>query len=194
MIILDAGHGKQTPGKRSPVFNGVQILEYEYARKLVTEISRQLLLEGIYSTILVPTDDDMSLNERCIKANKLAKISGTKNTLLVSVHLNAANGRARGWEVHTFKGQSISDVYASIFWKEAKNILKNTPMRGDHSDGDPDWDSNFAILRDTICPAILTENLFMDNESDFNILNSAEGFNSIVKIHVEAIKKINGLS
>lgn len=63
-------------------------------------------------------------------------------------------------------------------------------MRGDYSDGDRDWDSNFYILQKTICPAILTENLFMNRESDCRILLSKEGFEKLVKLHVTAIRNI----
>jgi N-acetylmuramoyl-L-alanine amidase len=65
-------------------------------------------------------------------------------------------------------------------------------MRGDWTDNDPDWDSNFAILRDTKCPAVLTENLFMDNAEDCRYLLSDEGKEAIVKIHVQSILKITG--
>ena len=73
----------------------------------------------------------------------------------------------------------------------AKEILGDKfPIRGDHSDGDPDWDSNFAILRDTVCPAILTENLFMNNEKDCRFLMSDEGVQAVIDIHLRAIQKI----
>ena len=106
--------------------------------------------------------------------------------------MNASTtGNARGWEIHTGKGQTLSDVYARYFWNEAKTRLPAvSPMRGDHSDGDPDWDSNFAILRDTICPAVLTENLFMDNHEDCLFLLSEHGKEVLTDIHVNAILKI----
>jgi hypothetical protein len=126
-------------------------------------------------------------------ANAITAKVGAKNCLLISIHTNAANGKARGWEIHTFLGNSKSDEYATIFWNEAKALLpKNELMRGDHTDGDPDWDSNFAILRDTVCPAVLTENLFMDNPEDCRYLLSETGKQVIVAIHVQSILKIAG--
>ena len=190
-IILDNGHGRETPGKRSP--SGLcdpQILEWEYTRLLVRRMHELGTDLGIDVVILVPEDNDVSLAERCRRVNKIAQVAGKKNCLLVSVHLNAANTpKARGWEVHTYLGQNISDVYATVFWNEAKATRLFT-MRGDHSDKDPDWDSNFAMLRDTICPAVLTENGFMTNAEDCQLLNSKEGFDSIVDIHLKAIQKV----
>jgi len=86
---------------------------------------------------------------------------------------------------------TLSDEYATIFWEEAKKRLKGrTKMRQDLSDGDPDFDSNFAILRDTLCPAVLTENLFMDQPDDCRFLLSDEGRDLIVDLHLSAIKRI----
>jgi N-acetylmuramoyl-L-alanine amidase len=84
-------------------------------------------------------------------------------------------------------------LYADVFWHTAREVLpKGTPMRGDFMDGDKDWDSNFFILTKTKCPAVLTENLFMDNESDCQYLLSEDGKKTITKLHVDAILKIVG--
>jgi N-acetylmuramoyl-L-alanine amidase len=39
----------------------------------------------------------------------------------------------------------------------------------------------------TNCPAVLTENLFMDNKEDVKLLLSEEGKNKIVNLHVKGI-------
>lgn len=49
------------------------------------------------------------------------------------------------------------------------------------------WVQNLAICRDTKCPAVLTENLFMDNKDDAGYLLSDNGFQSIVDLHVNGI-------
>jgi N-acetylmuramoyl-L-alanine amidase len=159
---------------------------------IAKDIVDRLRILGIDAVQLVPEDADVPLSVRVRRVNKLAATYGCKNCLCVSVHCNASiNGKARGWEIHTCKGQTLSDVYASIFYDEAKKVLSdNTKMRGDWSDGDPDWDSNFAILRDTICPSVLTENGFMDNEDDCRYMLSEEGRKEIVSLHVSAIIRI----
>ncbi|MDR1416567.1 MAG: N-acetylmuramoyl-L-alanine amidase [Prevotellaceae bacterium] len=193
-ILIDNGHGAETPGKRSPVWaDGSQLLEWKYAREVAHMVGSALWNEGISAELIVREDSDVSLSERCKRANEIANKAGIKNCLLVSIHNNAANGKASGWEVHTYLGKSKSDEYATIFWSEAKAILPmGTKMRGDWTDGDPDFDSNFAILRDTACPAVLTENLFMDNPEDCRYLLSSEGKAAIAKIHVQSILKITG--
>jgi N-acetylmuramoyl-L-alanine amidase len=193
-ILIDNGHGVNTPGKRSPLWaDGSQLFEWKYTREIARRVMDDVTKRGIDAGILVTEDTDISLSERCQRANKIATANGINNCLLVSIHNNAANGKARGWEIHTYLGKSKSDDYATIFWNEAKILLPNDePMRGDHTDGDPDWDSNFAILRDVKCPAVLTENLFMDNEADCRYLLSERGKQVITAIHVQAILKIAG--
>ena len=44
-------------------------------------------------------------------------------------------------------------------------------MRQDLIDGEPDFDSDFAILRDKICQKVLTENVMVgDSENEWKIL------------------------
>ena len=42
-ILIDNGHGENTPGKRSP--DG-KFREYLYAREVATSIERRLLMQG----------------------------------------------------------------------------------------------------------------------------------------------------
>ena len=60
-------------------------------------------------------------------------------------------------------------------------------MRTDLSDGDKDKESGFYILKHTIMPAVLTENLFMDNKKEYEFLLSPEGKEAIVNLHVQGI-------
>lgn len=66
-------------------------------------------------------------------------------------------------------------------------------IRKDMSDGDPDKESQFYILRKTKCPAVLTENLFQDNQEDVEFLLSEAGKRAIVDLHVKGICKYLGI-
>ena len=48
-------------------------------------------------------------------------------------------------------------------------------------------EKDFYILRHTHCPAVLTENLFMDNRDNVAFLESEEGAQVIIDLHVEGI-------
>ena len=192
LVLLDNGHGYDTPGKRSPVLpDGRQLLEWEFNRKVVKKISELCLENGIRFLILVPEKNDVSLKERCRRANAIKE-----DCFLFSVHVNACTdngkwGNAKGISVYTSKGKTKSDNFATILFNEAKKEFESEfRLRTDMSDGDADWEENFYILRNTICPAVLSENFFMDNIDECQFLLTDEAVERIAMVHFRAIKKI----
>lgn len=199
VVLLDNGHAKSTPGKRSPKFpNGKQFFEYEFTRNVVARIAEGLQKSNILYKIIVPeVDPDIALTTRANRVNRYCEKFGKNNCILISVHANAAgNGNtwmsARGWSVWTTKGKTKSDEYANIFYKEAEKLLPKYGMtlRKDLSDGDYDYESDFTVLYKSWCPAVLTENLFQDNKVDCEFLMSEKGREVIAQIHINAIKEI----
>ena len=69
----------------------------------------------------------------------------------------------------------------------AKKNLPNVTFRTDYSEGDPDKEAHLYVLKNTKCPAVLTENMFQDNKDDVVFLLSDEGFHELVRLHVEGI-------
>lgn len=190
-ILLDNGHGIDTPGKRSP--DG-HFHEYAYNRYLAFRIREQLLALGLDVQLLVPEREDISLQERCRRVNKICQQLGADQVLLISIHVNAAgNGKewkdARGWCCFTTAGETKADALATCLYEAAQAQLPGHRIRKDNTDGDPDLEKDFYILRHTSCPAVLTENLFMDNQDDIVFLESAEGAQALVNLHVEGIRR-----
>ena len=195
-ILIDNGHGIQTKGKRSP--DG-KFLEYAYTREIAKRVVADLIDRGYDAELLVPEDDDISLAERVRRVNETCLIyepsypdtTGHPNIILVSIHINAAgNGtkwtNATGWSVYTCKGQTRSDKLADCLCQAAIKNFPGRRIRTDYSDGDPDWEENFYILRHSLCPAVLTENFFMDG-LDFEFLQSKVCKQAIVDTHVEGV-------
>lgn len=190
-ILIDNGHGKDTPGKRSP--DG-KLREYKYTREIAKEIVDKLLSAGFDAQLLVPEEDDISLKERVKRVNKACSDLGKENVLLISIHVNAFKDgnewqSPRGWSCYTTKGKTLSDQLATILYEEAVTILAGHRIRMEMSDGDADWEEDFYILKKTLCTAVLTENFFMDNKEDVAFLLSDNGRNAIVRTHVNSIKK-----
>ena len=75
---------------------------------------------GVPNVILVPEDKDISLKERCSRANTIYK--ECKDSVLISVHANAGGGT--GFECFTSKGNTKSDLYASVMYDKASQYLK----------------------------------------------------------------------
>ena len=178
-----------TPGKRSP--DG-KFLEYAYNREIATRIVADLKDRGYNAQLLVPEPEDIPLSERVRRINAHCNTLGKSNVILISIHVNAAgNGtkwlNATGWSCYTSKGQTTSDRIAECFYEAAKKNFPDRRIRTDYSDNAPDWEENFYILRHSLCPAVLTENFFMDNPTDLQYLQSRTGKQAIVDTHVEAI-------
>jgi N-acetylmuramoyl-L-alanine amidase len=179
-VILDNGHGENTPGKRSPKGD---LLEYEFNRDIVNRIADLLICKGILFYKLVPEQRDVSLKERCLRANKYHQKH--KDCFLISVHANGGGGS--GWEVFTSVGETESDNIATVFYEQANIAFHDFRMRKDTSDGDPDKEAHFYILKHTTCPAILTENFFMDTEYDLAFIKSDTGRQRIAQMHFDSI-------
>lgn len=195
--ILDNGHSGlvngvyQTPGKRSPVWpNGTQLFEGVFNREIVKKIAEKLKIFGIEYKILVPEEEDISLYDRVNRVNFIYR--RRKDAVLVSVHGNAGGGT--GWEVWTSKGETKSDGLASVFYRKACEEFPDMKMRSDNTDGDPDKEAQFYILRKTYCPALLTENFFMDTYNpDCLLMMSNLGKQQIANIHIQAIMHIDNI-
>lgn len=206
-MLIDAGHGIDTSGKRSP--DG-QLREYKWAREIARQIVTNLRMRGHDAEMLVTEDADISLGERCRRVNAWCNRLGKDNVILISIHANAAGAgdawkSAGGWSVYTSPGRTKSDILATDLWNAADRHLKEykaqfrllqakgaydsrqKPMRTDWSDGDPDYEARFYILMNTQCPAVLTESLFQDNKADVDFMLSPKGKDAIVSLHVEGI-------
>lgn len=187
-ILLDNGHGYNTPGKRSP---DDRLREYDYTRQITLEIDKELKKLGYDSERIVPEDSDISLTARCNRVNKFCDKLGSNNVIFISIHVNAAGNRgwmaARGWSAYTSKGKTKSEELAEHLYMAAEKCLEGHKIRRDKSDGDSDQEANFTVLVKTKCPAVLTENLFQDNKQDVDFLLSVEGRQAIVDLHVQGI-------
>lgn len=197
-VILDAGHSKQTPGKKSP--DG-RIEEWKWNREvrdMVIEELNQLYIESYddhVEDVTLNGSENADLKVRVERANK--KIAeNTKKSVYVSIHVNAAgNGSewmsARGWSAWTTKGQNNSDKLASAIYECAKRefIIWDQRVREDLSDGDPDYESNFYVIKNANCPAVLIENFFMDNKDDVDWLVSEECKRACARVIVMGILK-----
>ena len=182
-ILLDAGHGIDTPGKRSP--DGV-LREYLWNREVV-ELLYNFLKEKGYDVLLVVTEtNDIPLKTRVRRVNEICKIYGSENVLLLSIHGNAAGmGKewmnAKGFSCWTTKGTTKSDKMATCLYKAFEEDFKDREMRYDRSDGDPDWEKEFYILLHTYCPAVLIENFFYDNKEECQFMLKQETKERIAK-------------
>ena len=188
-ILIDNGHGNNTPGKRS---HDGKFLEAIYTREIAKKLQADLIDRGYDAELLTPEDDDIPLSERVRRVNLACLRYGKSNVILISIHVNAAGSgskwlNATGWSVYTCKGQTDSDKLAECLCQAAIKNFPGRRIRTDMSDGDMDWEEGFYLLRKSLCVAVLTENFFQDSRSDLEYLQSKTGKQAIIDTHVEGI-------
>ena len=189
--IIDFAHGSDVPGKQSP--DG-RHKEYLWSRKVGKALAERLKQEGFEVAFTNTGDTEIGLSRRKEIANAIeSPRNGIK--LLVSLHNNAAgNGKdwanARGFEIFTSKGQTRSDLFATVIFDQ---LRKDFPLeegykhRMDMSDGDVDKEENFTVLMGNSYWAVLLEWLFQDNKEDVALLEDDEVNKKLVYSLMKAI-------
>lgn len=189
ILILDNGHGSNTPGKCSP---DRTLREYAWTRIMTDLIAKKARARGIRTEIIVPETTDVPLATRSARANALARKHGLKKCLFVSVHINAAGADGKWHDATGFtawvaqNASRNSKTFASLITEE----MHRRGLRGNRAvPPQKYWVANFAVIRRTVCPAVLTENLFQDNRTEVRYLLSPQGQETIAEAHVAAVEK-----
>jgi N-acetylmuramoyl-L-alanine amidase len=167
-ILLDAGHGIDTPGKRSP--DGV-FREYLWNRDIAERVHALLDADGYDVDLVVTETNDIALKTRVRRINEVCSLHGAGNVLLISIHANAAGDgtkwmTAQGWSCYTTKGVTESDKVADALYKAFESEFSDRKIRRDFSDKDADWEEDFYLIKKASCPAVLLENFFYDNKEE----------------------------
>jgi N-acetylmuramoyl-L-alanine amidase len=180
-IILDAGHGLNTPGKRVP--DG-SMKEYEFNRAVANYAKLSLLeYEGV-SVLFTHSDaKDVPLSERCNTANKWGA------DVYVSIHANGfGNGfnSAEGIETYALN----RNLKESMKLAEAiqSELIAETGRRNRGVKT-----ANFQVLRDTKMTAVLAECGFMTNANEAALLKTEDYRKKCAKAIVDALVKVYGL-
>ena len=182
-IVVNAGHGPDTPGKRSP--DG-SLREYQFNAPVARRIGALLLqYEGV--EILHPFDDsrDVPLQERTDRANSWGA------NLYVSIHANAA-GDGASWHsaegIETFVHDSRPRAAEALAIAIQRKIIAATGRadRGVKS-------QNFHELRETKCTAVLVECGFMTHKQECELLKSDAYREKCAQAIASAIAETYGL-
>ena len=189
LILIDPGHGIDTPGKRSP--DG-KFLEYLWNRQIADLLLDRFMIMGIGASLVVTETNDISLSTRVQRVNKMCSKVGASNVILLSIHSNAAGDgskwmSAQGWSCYTSKGETKSDIIAECLYDAFEAEFAEKKIRKDMSDGDRDWEENFYVLQKSKCPAVLLENFFYDNRDECTWLLNDETKERIADAIVKGI-------
>ncbi|WP_199426784.1 N-acetylmuramoyl-L-alanine amidase family protein [Thermaerobacillus caldiproteolyticus] len=176
-IFIDPGHGGSDPGT---VGNG--LIEKDLTLSIALEIRN--ILQSEYENVSLrlsrTNDTTVSLSERTNMANRWGA------DFYLSIHINA--GRGTGYEDYIYAGLPDSSTTAKIQDIIHPEVVQAT---GFYDRGQKKAD--FYVLRETVMPALLTENGFIDRPEDAARLKDPAFIQKIARGHVNGLAKAFGL-
>ena len=146
-VIIDAGHG----GKDKGAHRG-SVYEKTLTLAVAKRVEALLKAKGMPVTMTRRSDTFVSLTDRAIIANRY------KNAVFVSIHFNAhTSTRYHGVESYYY-GTEGSKLAAHIHLR----LLSRLKLRNRHTRERKD----LAVLRRTLCPAVLIECGYISNPTE----------------------------
>ena len=180
-IALDAGHGKNTAGKRTP--DGIREWTLNDA---VRDHAVKILND--YEVGLIFPDGDEGATDEGLTARKNMYLK-EKVAAAVSIHHNANTGTwnsATGVEVFVDNNATADDLkLAQLIYDK---LVKYTGLRGRGIKR-----SNFTVINQNQIPAVLVEGGFMDGTKDHPVITSKAGQEAYGKAVAEGLIEFLGL-
>jgi len=181
-IAIDAGHGPDTPGKRTP--DG-SLREFQFNAPVARYVADELLhgYEGVEVLLTFDDSRDVPLKERTDRAN------AWKADVFVSIHANAAGegwSSAQGIETYVYTTRPPAAVALANAVQRNLVRLTGRPDRGVKS-------ADFHVLRETRMTAILIECGFMTNRTEAELLKSDDYRRKCAAAIVAGIAETYGL-
>lgn len=147
---------------------GKVFYEGVWNRMIADKVSLKLFARNVPNTQFHHRYLDLPLTQQYQAINSWHKT--TPIPLMLELHSNAANTKARGFEVFTSPGNTKSDKYAEHLYKGIQKNIPQMSLRSDMSDGDYDKETRLTMTTKTNCPTILPEFGFFDNAEDILLI------------------------
>ena len=171
LLILDAGHAKDTKGKNNLKEN---FYEWEFNNDMQYKIKSRCEDLGITVFLTNPNPSDVSdiaLSTRASLANDYWLRKSKPKSMFISLHANAfSSDTARGTETYIAKNASTtSKNFAKVLndniVKAMKSLDVNAKDRGVKTE-------NFTVIYKASMPSVLCEYGFYSNLDDLKILKN----------------------
>lgn len=187
-VILDGGHGFNTPGKRA---NDDSLRENEFNDSVVNKLSLLLEMNNIPYNIVSSEWRDIGLQERVEREKNFYKrfVERSFDPIFISIHANAADDtRANGYE--TFIITNASDRSRALGEIVHKNVFKAYSKHRKDAKDRGLKEANFYVLKNSSSPAVLLECGFMTNLEDLEILKKDSYRNDVAKSLYDSIVEL----
>ena len=184
LLILDAGHARDTKGKNNEKEN---FYEWEFNNDMQYKIKARCEELGIKVFLTNPNPDkvsDLSLTTRSALANDFWLRNSKPKTIFISLHANAfSSDTARGTETYIAKNASTtSKNFAKVLndniVKAMRKIDSSAKDRGVKTE-------NFTVIYKASIPSVLCEYGFYSNLDDLKMLKNNQ--DELVEATVKAI-------
>ena len=171
LLILDAGHAKNTPGKNNAKEN---FYEWEFNNDMQYKIKSRSEELGIKVFLTNPnpsTVSDISLTTRSALANDFWLRNSKPKSMFISLHANAFSSEsARGTETYIAKNaSSTSKNFAKVLNDNIVKTMKSLDVNAkDRGVKCKDW----TVIQKASMPSVLLEYAFYSNLDDLKILKN----------------------
>ena len=159
VLVVDAGHGGNDQGAA-----GRRSLEKDINLKVARRVCKRIRKKCKDVEVIQTRPDDhfVTLDDRAGMANFF------RADLFISIHSNSARGWAEGTEtfIHPSARGGRSEQMARLI--EQEYVRRGRKSRGVKT-------ANFAVLRGTRMPAVLTELGFISNRGEERFMKSRKG-------------------
>lgn len=202
VIVLDPGHGGSDPGTVAE-YDGEEIWESTLNWKIADYCRDYLEEHYVNLRVLMTREEDVrvSLDDRVAFAVE------EHADYLLSIHLNADDGTARGALALVPRGKyrpqqakaSIAVAEAILEHLAALGLTNRGTVYTTNTDRYPDgsYKDSFAIIRGCVqnnIPGIIMEQAFLDNEKDYvNYLNTEEKLAALGEANALGLAQVLGL-
>lgn len=175
-VMIDVGHGGTDGGavayycqkcslswtntkslidkKNCPTCKEAVQMHEEADRNLALANALKAELESVGATVILNRSNDKSININ----DRLRNLMETAPDICIAIHQNSySDAKIGGFDSFYFTPWS---------YVAAKNIATYTKDTGVYTKSRYQWSVNYFMMRQTVCPVILTENGYMSNLND----------------------------
>lgn len=175
-VMIDVGHGGTDGGavayycqkcslswtntkslidkKNCPTCKEAVQMHEEADRNLALANALKAELESVGATVILNRSNDKSININ----DRLRNLMETAPDICIAIHQNSySDAKVGGFDSFYFTPWS---------YVAAKNIATYTKDTGVYTKSRYQWSVNYFMMRQTVCPVILTENGYMSNLND----------------------------
>lgn len=157
-LALDAGHYKETPGKRTP--DGIR--EWFLNNRVLVAFENEITKYGVET---IRTDDPTG-NKETTLTQRTNKAKNAKADMLISFHHNAYQskwGDHGGSEAWIYKGRKSEKLAETLLASIVKSLgLRNRGVKY----------GNMHVTREVPFPSVLLEIGFMDSNTDYPVITN----------------------